>query len=62
MLCGIENTIAIQYDFDLILDLVVRLVHKYGLGEKTSVAYLHIYACYSYYNCYYLQQPYISQK
>ena len=27
-------------------------------------AYLHIYACYSYCkcNCYYLQQPYISQK
>ena len=50
----------------LILELVVRLAHKYGLGEKKRPlpigAYLHIHACYSYYNCYYLQQPYISQK
>ena len=47
------------------VELVVRLAHKYGLGEKkTSTAYLHIYVCYSYYNCYFLhlQQPYISQK
>ena len=30
--------------------------------KKTSVAYLHIHVCYSYHNCYHLQQPYISQK
>ena len=50
------------FKFQNLLELVVRLVHKYGLGEKTSIAYLHIHSCYSYYNCYYLQQTYISQK
>ena len=39
----------------------MRLEHIYGLGEKTSIAYLHIHACYSYYNCYYLNN-YISLK
>ena len=52
-----------NYDIyiSLILELVVRLGHIYGLGEKTSMAYLHVHACYNYYNCYYLYN-YISLK
>ena len=30
--------------------------------KKMYVAYLHVHACYSYYNCYYLQQLYIQDE
>ena len=62
-----EKSCFALYTLIILLELVVRLACKYGLGEKHPLpigTYLHIHACYSYYkyNRYYLQQPHISQK
>ena len=51
-----SNALYYAYDISYLLELVRRLAKVYGLDKKTSIAYLNVHVCYSYYNCYYTPQ------